>query len=46
MSGSVKVKAKMFCDWVSREIEKKAFLRSRTEKWEVLRGQWKGVCEG
>jgi hypothetical protein len=25
----------MFCGWVLRRIEKKVFLRSKTEKWEV-----------
>jgi hypothetical protein len=32
LSGSIKVKVKMFCDCVSRGIEKKTSLRSRTEK--------------
>ena len=38
VSGSVQVKAMIFCDWGSRGIEKKASLRSRTEKWEVFEG--------
>ena len=38
VSGSVQVKANMFCDWASRGIEKNASLRSRTEKWEVPEG--------
>jgi hypothetical protein len=38
VSGSVQVKANMFCDWASRRIEKNASLRSRTEKWEVPEG--------
>lgn len=32
------MKANMFCDWASREIETNASLRSRTEKWEVPEG--------
>lgn len=32
---SAQVKVKMFCDWELIGIEKKTFLRSRTEKWEV-----------
>jgi hypothetical protein len=35
-SGQV-VKAKLFCDWVSRGIGKVS-LRSRTEKWELSEG--------
>jgi hypothetical protein len=35
VSGSVKVKAKVFCDWILRGIEKKVSLWSRTEKWEA-----------
>ena len=38
VSGSVQVKASIFCDWASRGIEKNAFLRSMTEKWEVPKG--------
>ena len=38
VSGSVQVKAMIFCDWGFRGIEKKASLRSRTENWEVFEG--------
>ena len=38
LSGSVQVKAMICCDWGSRGIEKKASLRSRTEKCEVFEG--------
>ena len=34
----------MFCDLVSREIEKNAFLRSRTEKLAVSKGIVEKKC--
>lgn len=40
VSGSVQVKATMFCDWVSRGIEKNSSLRFRSENQEVLRDKW------
>lgn len=39
VSGSVQVKAKMFCDWVSRGREKNSSLRFRSKKQEVSEGQ-------
>lgn len=46
VSGSLQVKAKLFCDWASRGIEKNASLRSTTEKWEVPDGIVRGEPRG